>query len=170
MRTGRNQSLVSVASASSSIRLAALLVAALGVGACAGRRGPATQAEPAGGAASTTSVTDPEARTETVQFDNQATVWVDVYLVGGQLQWRLGRVPPGFRATLRVPESAIPWTVGFVQLAVIPGSQASVEAWRDPRAIIAPAQPMSEVMSQRWAFRQAAGAALQLQATRLRQR
>ena len=164
MRTRHDQSLVSIASASSGVALAALLVTAVGIGGCAERPRPLTQAEYVESAESVASAN------ETLQFDNQATVYADVYLVGGQLQWRLGRVPPGFRATLRVPESAIPWTMGFVQLAVIPGSQVSAEAGRDPRAIIAAAQRMSEVVSQRWTFRQAAGAALQLQATRLRQR
>ena len=167
MSTRRNHSVVSEASALSGIRLVALLVAALG--ACARQHHPVTQAQPTENTASTASAVDGEVETETLQFDNQATVYVDVYLVGGQLQWRLGRVPPGFRATLRVPES-VPWTLGFVQLAVIPGSQMSAEAWRDPRAIVAVPQSMSEVLSQRWTFRQRAGAALQLQATRLRQR
>ena len=103
-----------------------------------------------------------------LQFDNQATVYVDVYLVGGpQIQWRLGRVSAGMRETMNVPESAIDWTTGFVQLVVIPGSHLSAEAVRDPRAVVAIAQPVSEVLSQRWTFRQPAGAGLQLQATRL---
>jgi hypothetical protein len=111
-----------------------------------------------------------ESRIDMLQFDNQATVYVDVYLIGTQIQWRLGRVPPGMRVNLSVPESAIDWTMGFVQLAVIPGSQLSAQASRDARAIIAIAQPVSEVLSQRWTFRQPDGAALQLQATRLKGR
>ena len=148
MRTQPNQSWVSVASGSA--------------GACAGRQHPATQTE---GAASDMTV---EPQAELLQFDNQATVYVDVYLVSDQLQWRLGRVPPGFRAALRIPESVIPRTLGLVQLAVIPGSLISAEAWRDPHAVIAVLQPVSEVLSQSWTFRQPVGAALQLQATRLR--
>jgi hypothetical protein len=144
-----------------------LLVAALGVGACAGRRYPATQTERAWNAENSASSTTAERRTDVLEFDNQATVYVDVYLVGGQLQWSLGRVPPGFRATLRVPESGMPWTLGSVQLAVIPGSRISAEAWRDPRVVLAIAQLMSEVLSQSWTFRQPGGAVLQLQATRL---
>jgi hypothetical protein len=139
------------------------VLVALGVGACAGRQHSVTPAEHAESTETSANATG------VLQFDNQATVYVDVYLAwaGRQLQWRLGRVLPGMRATLRVPESAIDQTLGFVQLAVIPGSQMSAEAWRDPRAIIAIAQPMSDVLSQRWTFRQPAGASLELQATRL---
>ena len=163
MRTRRNQSLVSAVLELPGARLAALLV----VGACAGWTHPVTQGEHTEAAESTASTMAAAPQTAMLQFDNQATVYVDVYLVGDQLQWRLGRVPPGFRAMLRVPESASPWALGLVQLAVIPGSQVSAEARRDPRAVIAVAQPMSEMLSQRWTFRQPVGKALQLQATRL---
>jgi hypothetical protein len=146
MRTRCTRSMVS----------AALLFAALGGLACAGRQRVDTPTERAGAA-----------ETGALQFDNQATTYVDVYLVASQIEWRLGRVPAGMRATLRLPESAIDWSQGFVQVAVIPGSQVSAEAWRDPRAVIAIAQPVSEVLAQRWTFRQPAGAGLQLQATRL---
>jgi hypothetical protein len=166
MRTRRHQSVVSVASALS-IGLAALLVAALG--ACAGRQRPVTQTERAGRAETTANATTDEPRSDMLQFDNQATVWVDVYLAwaGRPLQWRLGRVLPGARAMLRVPESAIDPTLGFVQLTVIPGSQMSAEPWRDPRAVIAIAQPISTVLAQCWTFRQPAGLPLQLQSTPL---
>lgn len=136
--------------------LAALLVAALGIGACAGRQHPVT---PADGAAAP--------RTVMLHFDNQATVYVDVYLIADELQWRLGRVPPGMRTSLSVPQSAIDRAPGFVQLAVIPGAQITGEARRDPQAILAVGQRLSEVLSRRWTFRQDAGAALQLQATPL---
>jgi len=137
------------------------LGAALVLIACVGRQHPITQSD------RMTSM-DADGRTTVLQFDNQATVYVDVYLVGGpQIQWRLGRVSAGMRETMNVPESAIDWTTGFVQLVVIPGSHMSPEAVRDPRAVVAIAQPVSEVLSQRWTFRQPAGAALQLQATRL---
>jgi len=128
------------------------LAAVFVITACAGRQGPVVEAD---------------RQAAVLQFDNQGTTYVDLYLVGAQIQWRLGRVPPGMRQTLNVPESAIDWTTGFVQLVVIPGSQASAEAWRDPRAIVAIRQPVSEVLAQRWTFRQGAGAALELQATRL---
>jgi len=172
MRTQRNQSLVSVASVVSGIRLATLFVTALGVGACVARQHPLTRTEPAESAETTANATTGEERTDALQFDNQAMVYVDVYLAlpGGALQWRLGRVAAGVRTELRIPQSAVAPTSGFVQLAVIPGSQLSADAWRDPRAVIAIPQPMSELLSQRWTFREPGGTALQLQSTRLRER
>jgi hypothetical protein len=98
-----------------------------------------------------------------MQFRNDAMVSVDVYLISAQFQWRLGRVPPGIRAVLRVPESAIESAMGVVRVAVIPGSQMSAQADRDPRVVFAIAQPVSAVLSQRWTFRQPAAAALQLE-------
>jgi len=165
--------MVSVAPESSGLRLAAVLLVALCVGACAGRQRPVTQTEGTEGterAESTRSVTTAESPGELLQFDNQSTVHVDVYLVGGPNQWRLGRVLPGMRTTLTVPASAIDWTAGFVQLVVVPGSQMSVQAWRDPRAVIAIPQPVSDLLLQRWAFRQPDGTGLQLQSTLLRGR
>lgn len=169
MHTRRNQVMVSVATRLSGIRLGAVLVA-LALAACAGRQHRVAQTQPAESAERTANRITDESRTDALEFDNQGTAYVDVYLVGmvgGQIQWRLGRVPPGMRAGLRIPESALDWTGGFVRLTVIPGSQLSPEAWRDPRAITAIAQPVSELLSQRWTFRQTAGTPLQLQATRL---
>ena len=170
MRTQRNQSMVSVAWKSSGFGLAAVFVVSLWVVACAGRQRPVTETERAESAEGSANDTTAESRTDVLQFDNQATVYVDVYLVDGQIQWRLGRVLPGMRVILRVPSSAIARTAGFVQLAVIPGSPISVQASRDPRAIIAIAQPVSGVLSQLWTFHQSVGPALQLQATPLRGR
>ena len=153
----------SMVSAPSTVRGLAL-AAALVLTACAGKQHLVTQTERAD---SNTSDMEAERRITVLQFDNQATVYVDLYLVGAQIQWKLGRVPPGMRETLNVPDSAIDGTTGLVQLVVIPGSQMSAEAWRDQRAILAIAQPMAEVLAHRWTFRQSAGAALQLQATRL---
>ena len=173
MHTRRNQSMVSVASDVSGIGLVTLLVTALGVGACAGRQHAVTQTERVESAEeNTANATTEQLRTDMLLFDNQATVYVDVYLArpGEQLQWRLGRVPPGFNGMLRVPQSAIDRSAGFVQVAVIAGSQLSAEAWRDPRAVLAIGQPLSQVLSQSWTFRQPAGLPLQLQATPLRWR
>ncbi|HEY2163191.1 MAG TPA: hypothetical protein VGH04_04335, partial [Gemmatimonadaceae bacterium] len=98
------------------------LAASLIVTACAGRQDPLALTPRVVSAKSRTSAVEAERRSAVLQFDNEATVYVDVYLVGAQIQWRLGRVPAGMRATLTVPESAIDWTTGFVQLAVMPGS------------------------------------------------
>lgn len=164
MLTRPAQSTVSVLSKARGFALAAALV----LMACVGRPHPITQTERPAIAGRNASPMDVQDRPTVLQFDNQATVYVDVYLVGGpQIQWRLGRVSAGMRETMNVPEPAIDWTTGFVQLVVIPGSHFSAEAARDPHAVLAIAQPVSEVLSQRWTFRQPAGAALQLQATRL---
>ena len=141
MTTRGVKSLVSTASIVSAMCGAA----ALGLTACAGRP------------------QRPEPEIATMQFRNDAMVSVDVYLVSAQFQWRLGRVPPGMRAMLRIPESAIESTMGFVRVAAIPGSQMSAQAERDPRAVFAIAQPVSAVLSQRWTFRQPAAASLQLE-------
>jgi hypothetical protein len=143
---------------------AAALGAALFVSACAGRQHPVAYMQDGVSTDSNTGAVEAERRHEVLQFDNQATVYVDVYLVAGQMQWRLGRVPAGMRTMLSIPESAINWTTEVVRLAVLPGSPMSAEASRDPRAILAIAQPVSEVLSQQWTFRQPAGAPLQLQA------
>jgi hypothetical protein len=149
------------------VGLTAAVVAALGVSACAGRQHPVTQTQRTGTAETTAGAVSAQPRTDMLQFDNQSTVYVDVYLVGGQLQWRLGRVLPGMRTSLRVPESVADWTGATVQLAVIPGSQLSAQVSRDPRAMLDTAQPLSELLSQRWIFRQPDGAAMQLLAMRL---
>ena len=140
---------------------------ALGLVACAGRPRPTTQVTNQGGFESTDNSVVSDSRMTTIQFENAATVHVDVYITTDQFQWRLGRVPPGMQAMLRVPQSAIESTVGFVQLIVIPGAQVSAQAARDPRAVLAIVQPMSAVLSQRWTFRQPAGAALQLEGMRV---
>src|SRR5262245_24562963 len=128
MRTRRTQSMVSVASRVSRSALTAALVATLGVSACAGRQHPVTRDPRAESAESTASAVSEQPPTDMLQFDNLATVYVDVYLVGQQIQWRLGRVPPGMRASLRVPESAIDWSIGFLQLTVIPSAQVTAQA------------------------------------------
>ena len=161
--TRQTQSAVSVPS---QLRRLAL-VASFSVMACAGRLHPFAQIARAARAETGANAPEAERRATTLEFDNEATAYVDVYLVGAQIQWRLGRVPAGMHATLTVPESAIDWTTEFVRLAVIPGSHVSAEASSDPQAIVAIALPISEVLSQQWSFRQPAGAAVQLQAKRL---
>src|SRR5688500_2924260 len=47
-----------------------------------------------------------EASAHTVRFDNTANEHAHVYLVAEERQWLLGRVDPGARATLRIPDAA----------------------------------------------------------------
>jgi hypothetical protein len=103
----------------------------------------------------------------TIRFDNEADVPVDVYLVTGQLQWRLGRVAPGARTMLRVPEATLDPTAAFMRLIVLPGTTTSAQAARDPRAVFAIDQPVREIVSQRWTFRNPRPAAGQLLGERM---
>jgi hypothetical protein len=155
-------------SAAARLGLAAVLAAGAGGAACAGGPHPVTHWADMERTDGTGNTGESEAQPVTIEFDNEATVHVDVYLVTGQYQWRLRRVEPGTRALLRVPQSVIESTIGFVRLTVLPGSQISAEAALDPRAVVAIAQPVSELLSHRWTFRPSATASMQLQGTRVR--
>lgn len=126
----------------STTSLAAALIAILALGACA--RG-----------ASLATMNDAIARTErplAIRFDNEAQTYVDVYLIGEQREWRLGRVAPGARATLTIPEGAISASSGLVRLGVLANLPYSAQAARDPRTTFTIAQPVSQLLAQRWAF------------------
>jgi hypothetical protein len=88
----------------------------------------------------------------TLLFDNAANDYVDVYLVAEQRQWRLGRVSPGAKATLQLPADELAVTPGFVRLVVLAGAPISMQAARDPHAVVSIAEPVSEVLHQRWTF------------------
>ena len=121
---------------------AALLATTLALGACA--RGPA----PVTWEGSAASEESPLA----IRFDNEAEARVDVYLVGEQREWWLGRVAPGAHTTLQIPPGARVAISGFVRLAVLPDAPISMRASRDPRAAITIAQPATELLSQKWTF------------------
>ena len=87
-----------------------------------------------------------------ILFDNTANDYVDVYLAAEQRQWRLGRVAPGAKASLQLPVDELAVTPGFVRLVVLAGSPVSLQAAADPHAIISIAEPVSEVLHQRWTF------------------
>lgn len=88
----------------------------------------------------------------TLSFENEAQTYVDVYLINQRQQWRLGRIAPGARTTLRVPEEALDVTAGFVRLAVLEGVPISADAARDPRATFTIVQSTSQLLAQRWTF------------------
>lgn len=94
-----------------------------------------------------------------LRFDNAAQTYVDVYFVDATREWWLGRVAPGARAMLRIPEDARTASSGFVRLAVLAGAPISAAASRDPRATFTMAQPAWDLMGQRWTFSQAQFAA-----------
>lgn len=89
-----------------------------------------------------------------IDFENEALTYVDVYLIGEQREWRLGRVGPGVHTKLRVPERELAASSGFVRLAVLANASQSSQVARDPRATFTIAQPVGSLFEQRWLFRQ----------------
>jgi hypothetical protein len=139
MTTPRTRAIVSCAAS-----CAAGLALTLALGACA--RGPSRP------------VLDGPASLEgpplTIRFDNGAREHVHVYLIDRQRQWLLGRVEPGARATLPVPVTWRTGNPGFMQLAVVTGGRLTLQAAQDARATLTIAQPVSQILSQRWMFAQ----------------
>jgi hypothetical protein len=126
------------------VSLAAMMAVTLALGACV--RGPSRPA--LDGPASM------DGRPIAIWFDNGASAHVHVYLVGTQRQWLLGRVEPGARAMLRIPEASLAGSQGFVQLAVLTGERLTLQAARHPRATFTVAQPASAILSRQWMFSQ----------------
>jgi hypothetical protein len=90
-----------------------------------------------------------------VHFDNQAETYVDVYLVGQRREWRLGRVSPGMRGTLRVPADAREELAsGLVRLAALAGSQYTAHVELDPRATFTIPETAWRLSAKQWTFRQ----------------
>jgi hypothetical protein len=94
------------------------------------------------------------AQLNTVRFDNDGREHVHVYLVGAKREWLLGRVEPGAKATLRIPEDALAESAMFARLAVVTGDRMTFQASRNSRAKLTTAQPASAILSQRWRFSQ----------------
>jgi len=90
-----------------------------------------------------------------IRFDNEAREYVRVYLIGERREWLLGRVEPGARATLRIPEEALAGNPATMSLVVLAGDHATLQAARDARAATTVAQPVAAILSQRWTFSQA---------------
>jgi hypothetical protein len=133
MTTPRTRSLVS---------LAAVLTLTLGLGCATSPSRLATDPP--------TPVDAPPA----VHFDNASRDYVQVYLVGIRREWSLGRVAPGARATLRVPEEALDEYAGQMRLAVLPGRNIMQPIASDARVAMALARPAAEILGQRWTFSQ----------------
>jgi hypothetical protein len=89
-----------------------------------------------------------------ISFDNEARDYVHVYLVDAQREWLLGRVEPGARATLRIPEAALAGNPGSMWLAALVGEHMTLRAAREARAAITIAQPAAQILSLRWTFSQ----------------
>ena len=86
----------------------------------------------------------------TFRFDNEPRDYAHVYLGSEQRQWLLGRVEPGARATLRIPEEALTGDPGSMRLAVLAGQRVTLRVAGEARAALTIAQPATEILSQRW--------------------
>ena len=126
------------------VSLASTIVLPLALGACAGAPARAAFSDPS----------PVEATALAIRFDNQASDYVHVYLVGQRREWLLGRVAPGATTALRIPDGALSDETGFVRLAVVTGGHVTQQAARDPRAQITIAQPATMLASQRWRMAQ----------------
>lgn len=89
-----------------------------------------------------------------IAFDNDAREHVQVYLVSDRRQWYLGRVEPGARRTLRVPDEAVVSSPQRLQLAVMVGQPIAPHVSGDPRAMFTLAQPATTLFSQDWSVAQ----------------
>jgi len=114
--------------------------------ACAGGRTSLASDDPAAAVAAAVS--------PFIAFDNDAREHVQVYLVSEFRQWYLGRVEPGARRTLRVPDEAIVTSPQRLQLAIMVGLPISPHVTGDPRAMFTIAQPASHLFSQDWSVAQ----------------
>jgi hypothetical protein len=134
MTTIRSRSLVS---------LAAPLTLTLALGGCAGNPTRSALNDPAPRAA----------QPATIRFENGARQYVHVYLVGQSRDWLLGRVEPGARATLRIPEGAMSedWQM---QLAVVAGDHPTLRAASKVGAQVTIPQPAGQLLAQKWTFTQ----------------
>ena len=88
------------------------------------------------------------ARLPTIPFENEAQDYVDVYLVGEQREWMLGRVLPCARTRLQIPEGALSTDAGWLRLAVLAGTTRTVRAAHDPRATLTISLP--DQVAQSW--------------------
>jgi len=134
MTTIRSRSLVSIAAA---------LTLTLAAG-CANNPTPSALNDPAPVAA----------RPAAIRFQNEARQYVHVYLVGMNRQWLLGRVEPGARATLRIPEEAMSNDTWQMQLAVVAGDRVTLQVASKPGAQVSIAQPTGQLLAQKWTFTQ----------------
>ena len=136
MTTSRNLSRVSFAAA---------LSLSLAVAACA----------TAGTGISADGLARAVAPSRSIPFENQGTDYVRVYLVGVREQWMLGRVEPGARATLRIPDEALADSSRSMWLSV----QGTAGTAGGARTVTTAAAPVAILLAQRWTFssRQSAG-------------
>jgi hypothetical protein len=126
----------------SPVSVAAALTLALTLAGCAGAPSRVASHGPA----------PAEQAPRTVRFDNEARDYVHVYLVGEKREWLLGRVEPGARATLRIPQDALAGNPRSMQLAVLTGERMTLRAAGAARTAFSIQQPATAILSQRWTF------------------
>ena len=93
-------------------------------------------------------------RSPAIRFDNEARDYVHVYLVGESREWLLGRVEPGARATLRIPDEAMADDTWSMRLAVLAGDRVTMRAALKPGAALTIPQPAVQLLAQKWTFTQ----------------
>lgn len=93
-----------------------------------------------------------EAAPPAIRFDNDARDYVHVYLVGIRREWLLGRVAPGARVTLPVPQDALAEDEGPMRLAVLMGERVTYRVAVDARTASALPRPAAEILSREWTF------------------
>ena len=114
--------------------------------ACGGGRASLASDDPAAAVAAAVS--------PAIAFDNDAREHVQVYLVSDQRQWYLGRVEPGARRTLRVPDEAVVASPQRLRLAVMVGQPITPHVSGDRRAMFTISQPAARLFSQDWSIAQ----------------
>lgn len=88
----------------------------------------------------------------TIRFDNEGRERVQVYLVGEQREWLLGRVEPGAIGHLPLPPASFAGKSPFVRLAVLTGNHTSLQAARSRAASTTVAQPLAALVKHQWHF------------------
>ena len=98
-----------------------------------------------------TTSTRPSMSARTVTFHNRGRDRIQVYLIGANEEWLLGRLEPLETVHLKLPESSS--VAGEpVVLAVIPGWSRSPAPRRDRRAMISVAERSSNLPGEEWTF------------------
>jgi hypothetical protein len=87
-----------------------------------------------------------------MQATNEGSDWLDFYLIGEAREWYLGRVAAGGKAWLRLPADFPRDRRGTLRLAVVAGAQRSLQAERDPRAVVTGQQSLEALLGQHWTF------------------
>jgi hypothetical protein len=118
--------------------------------ACGGGRASLASDDPAASVADAVAT----AVSPVIAFDNDARQHVQVYLVSEYRQWYLGRVEPGARRRLRVPDEAVATSPQRLQLAIMVGLPISPDVSGDARALFTIAQPAAHLFSQDWSVAQ----------------